>query len=248
MPSNRRPVSDESAAPKRNWKKVSADPAAGRDVSTASAPANNRTWCGPCNSQSTNDFHRNYPLALWTPTSSAVSTASAVTSLLTNTGQQGRKGTQTGGGGGGSGGGGGPEAIGPGGSGGGPHGSALATPAPRPAAATAIPPHNAVAPKNRRSLTVRCAIIISPHRRNNIDASCARLSRPVQRLGPSYAIQLDGLRAPNSVAAQSLSKMLLTMSSPIPMPAPVTIAWPNRPPRNRCSVPPPDCAGCWYWA
>ena len=175
-------------------------------------------------------------------------------------GQQGRNGTQTGGGGGGSDGGGGPQAIGPGGGGGGPHRSALATPAPRPVAATAIPLHNAVAPKNRRSLTVRCAIIISPHRRNNIDASCARLSRPVQRLCPSYAIQHDGLRAahkpictlpiridkPNSVAAQNLSKMLLTMSSPIPMPAPVTIAWPNRPPRNRCSVPPPDGAGCWY--
>jgi hypothetical protein len=29
---------------------------------------------------------------------------------------------------------------------------------------------------------------------------------------------------PNTVAAQNLSKMLLTMSSPMPMPAPVTIA------------------------
>ncbi len=44
---------------------------------------------------------RNYPLTLWAPASSAVSTASAVTSLLTKTGQQGRNGTQTGGGGGG---------------------------------------------------------------------------------------------------------------------------------------------------
>jgi hypothetical protein len=188
-----------------------------------------------------------------------VSTASAVTSLLTNPGQQGRNGTQTGGGGGGSGGGGGPQKAGAGG-GGGPHGSALATPAPTPAAATAIPPNNAVAPKNRRSLTVRCAIIISLHRRNNIDASFGRLSRPVQKLCPSYAIQLGVLHAarnpisslpirmgkPNSIAAQSLSKMLLTMSSPMPMPAPVTIAWPNRPPRNRCSVPPPAGAGCWY--
>ncbi len=136
-----------------------------------------------------------------------------------------------------------------------------ATPVPNPAAATAIPPNNAGARKDRRSLTVRrCAIIISPHRRNNTDASYARLSRTVQKLCPRYALQLDGLHAahkpictlpirinrPNSVAAQSLSKMLLTMSSPIPMPAPVTIAWPNRPPRNRCSVPPPAGAGCWY--
>lgn len=190
-----------------------------------------------------------------------MSTASAVTSLLARNGQQGRNGTQTGYGGSGSGGGGGPQAAGPGGGGGGPHGSAPATPAPSPAAAIAIPPHYAVAPNNRRSLTVRCAIIVSLHRRNNIDASCGRLSRTVQKLCPSYAIQLDGLHAahkpigtlpiridkPNSAAAQSLSKMLFTMSSPIPIPAPVTIAWPNRPPRNRCSVPPPDGAGCWYW-
>jgi len=34
-------------------------------------------------------------------------------------------------------------------------------------------------------------------------------------------------------------KIELTMSSPMPIPAPVTIAWPNRPPRKRCSAPPP---------
>lgn len=39
--------------------------------------------------------------------------------------------------------------------------------------------------------------------------------------------------------AQSRSKIELTMSSPMPIPAPVTIAWPNRPPRKRCSAPPP---------
>src|ERR1700753_2828072 len=88
-------------------------------------------------------------------------------------GQQGRNGIQAGGGGGGGshigggggphigGGAGGPQAAGPGGGGGGPHGAASAMPAPMPVAAIAIPPHNAVAPSNRRSLTVRNPISIS---------------------------------------------------------------------------------------
>lgn len=74
-------------------------------------------------------------------------------------------GPQNGGGGGphpGGGGGGAAHPTGPGG-GGGPHGCALATPAPMPVAAIAIPPHNAVAPTSRRSFTVRDAIVFSLH-------------------------------------------------------------------------------------
>src|SRR6202012_2368572 len=120
-------------------------------------------------------------LTLWTP--AAIGGVHSVSRHLSaeQIRQQGRNGIQTGGGGGGGpqkgGGGGGPQAGGggaphPAGPGGGSHGCALATPAPMPVAAIAMPPHNAVAPRNRRSFTVRVVIVFSPLRRNNtLDAS-----------------------------------------------------------------------------
>ena len=43
-------------------------------------------------------------------------------------------------------------------------------------------PHNAVAPSNRRSWTVRNAIVFSLRSANNIDASQQRLDRPFDKL------------------------------------------------------------------
>jgi hypothetical protein len=119
---------------------------------------------------------------LWTPAGHWRRPQRRRSPLSSPIGQQGRNGIQAGGGGGGGphiggggggphiGGGGGPQAAGPGGGGGGPQGAASAMPAPMPVAAIVIPPHNAVAPSSRRSLTVRNPISISLRWRNIIEA------------------------------------------------------------------------------
>jgi hypothetical protein len=109
-------------------------------------------------------------------------------------GQQGRNGMQAGGGGGG-----GPHI----GGGGGPQGAASAMPAPMPVAAIAIPPHNAVAPSNRRSLTERDPISISLRWRNNTDANQRTLHRPFAKLSVSYV-------APRPCEPAAKSCLLLT--------------------------------------